>query len=93
MPWHDLRHTRSVLLISCDTQPTLVQYLVGRSSYTMTLNRYSRWISLMGRHTATAREEALRWLLLPKPLTTNQMLYFLVDLQAKIKSRRADSNR
>jgi hypothetical protein len=48
---------------------------------------------LMGRHAATAREEALRWLLLPKPLTTNQILYFLVDLQAKIQSRRADSNR
>ena len=58
--WHDLRHTRSILLISCGTQPTLVQYLLGRASITMTLDCYSHWIANMGRHAADGMDEALR---------------------------------
>src|SRR5215211_615475 len=49
----------SIHLICCGTQLTLVQYLLGRASITMTLDRYSHWIPLMGRHTVTAMEEAL----------------------------------
>src|SRR3712207_1570495 len=49
----------SVLLISCGTQPTLVQYLLGRASITMTLDRYSHWIPSMGRHVAEGMDKAL----------------------------------
>jgi integrase len=48
----------SILLISCGTQPTLVQYLLGRASITMTLDRYSHWIPSMGRH-ADGMDEVL----------------------------------
>jgi hypothetical protein len=47
--WHDLNHTRSMLLISCSTQSTLVQYLLGRASITITLERYSHWIPVHGK--------------------------------------------
>jgi integrase len=56
---HDLRHKRSILLISCSTQPTLVQYLLGGASITMTFYRYSHWIASMGRHAADGMDEAL----------------------------------
>jgi integrase len=46
-------------LISCGTQPTLVQYLLGCVSITMTLDSYSHWIPSMGRHTADGMDEAL----------------------------------
>jgi integrase len=59
MRWHDLRHVCSILLHSRSTQSTLVQYLLGHASLTMTFHRYSQWKPLMGRHTATAMEEAL----------------------------------
>jgi integrase len=49
----------SILLISCGTQPTLVQYLLGRASITMNLDRYSHWIPSMGRHTAEGMDEVL----------------------------------
>jgi integrase len=54
--WHDLRHTCSILLISCGTQSTLVQYLLGRASITMKLDRYSHWIPSMGRRTAEGKD-------------------------------------
>src|SRR5215208_1307810 len=64
---HDLaRHTLarsqthgSILLISCSTQPTLVQYLLGRASITITLDGYSHWIPTMRRHAADSMDEAL----------------------------------
>jgi integrase len=49
----------SILLISCGTQPTLVQYLLGRASITMILDRYSHWIPSMGRYAADDMDEAL----------------------------------
>jgi hypothetical protein len=49
----------SILLISCGTQPTLVQYLLGCVSITMTLDPYSHWIPSMGRHAADGMDEAL----------------------------------
>jgi len=48
----------SILLISCGTQPTLVQFLLGRASITMTLDRYSHWMPSMGRH-ADGMDEVL----------------------------------
>jgi len=52
-------HARSILLICCGTQPTLVQYLLRRASIIMTLDRYSLWIHSMGRHAADGMDEAL----------------------------------
>src|SRR5215211_75451 len=49
----------SIPLISSGTQPMLVQYLHGRASITMTLDRYSHWIPSMGRHAADGMDEAL----------------------------------
>jgi integrase len=49
----------SILLICCGTQPTLVQYLLGRASITMKLDRYSHWIPSMGRAAAEGMDEAL----------------------------------
>jgi hypothetical protein len=49
----------SILLLSCDTQSTLVQYLLGRASITMTLVRYSHWILSMGRYAAESINLAL----------------------------------
>src|SRR5829696_783043 len=48
-----------ILLISCGTQPMLVQYLRGHASIAMTLDRYSHWIPSMGRHAADGIDEAL----------------------------------
>jgi hypothetical protein len=45
--------------MSCGTQPTLVQYLLGLASITMKLDRYSHWIPSMGRHAADRMDEAL----------------------------------
>jgi hypothetical protein len=49
----------SILLISCGTQPTLVQYLRRYVSLTVPLDRYSHWIPSMGRHAADSIDEAL----------------------------------
>jgi integrase len=57
--WHDLRHTCATLLLSRGTHPKLVQHLLGHASIAITLDRYSHWIPSMGRHTATAMEDAL----------------------------------
>jgi|SRR5918998_5966857 integrase len=58
--WHDLRHTCATLLLGRDgVHPKLVQHLLGHASITMTLDRYSHWISGMGRHAANGIAEAL----------------------------------
>src|SRR5919112_4398514 len=44
-----LSHVRSMLLNSYGTQPTLVQYLLGRASITITFERYSHWIPVHGK--------------------------------------------
>src|SRR5215212_2765895 len=49
----------SILLNSCGTQPTLVQYLLWRASITMTLDRYSYLLPSMGRHAAEGMDKAL----------------------------------
>jgi integrase len=57
--WHD-RHTCATLLLGRDgVHPKLVQHLLGHASITMTLDRYSYWISGMGRHAANGIAEAL----------------------------------
>jgi integrase len=57
--WHDLRHTCATLLLSRGTHPTYVQKLLGHASVQLTLDRYSHWMPSMGKHTASAMEEAL----------------------------------
>jgi integrase len=57
--WHDLRHTCATLLLSRGTHPTYVQKLLGHASVQLTLDRYSHWMPSMGKHTASAMDEAL----------------------------------
>jgi integrase len=54
-----LRHTVATLLLARGTHPTLVQHLLGHSSITMTLDRYSHWMPSMGRATASAMDDVL----------------------------------
>ncbi len=57
---HDPRHTCATLLLGRDgVHPKLVQHLLGHASIIMTLDRYSHWISGMGRHAANGIAEAL----------------------------------
>jgi integrase len=57
--WHDLRHTCATLLLSRGTHPTYVQKLLGHAWVQLTLDRYSHWMPSMGKHTASAMDEAL----------------------------------
>jgi integrase len=57
--WHDLRHTCATLLLSRGTHPKYVQQLLGHASIQLTLDRYSHWMSSMGKLTASAMDEAL----------------------------------
>jgi integrase len=56
---HDLRHTCATLLLGRGVNPKLVQHLLGHTSITMTLDRYSHWIPSMGRHAAEGIDEVL----------------------------------
>jgi integrase len=57
--WHDLRHACATLLLSRGTHPTYVQKLLGHASVQLTLDRYSHWMPSMGKHTASAMDDAL----------------------------------
>ena len=57
--WHDLRHTCATLLLSRGTHPMYVQKLLGHASVQLTLDRYSHWMPSMGKHTASAMDDAL----------------------------------
>jgi integrase len=57
--WHDLRHSCFTLLLSRDVHPKFVQHLAGHASIQLTLDRYSHWMPTMGKHTASAMDEAL----------------------------------
>jgi integrase len=57
--WHDLRHTYATLLLSRGVHPKYVQQSLGDTSIQLTLDRYSHWITSMGRHAADSMEEAL----------------------------------
>ena len=39
--------------------PKFVQHLAGHASIQLTLDRYSHWMPTMGKHTASAMDEAL----------------------------------
>jgi integrase len=39
--------------------PKFVQHLAGHASIQLTLDRYSHWMPSMGKHTASAMDEAL----------------------------------
>ncbi len=58
--WHDLWHTWATLLLSKGVHPKYVQQLLGHASITLTLDRYSHWMPSMGKHTASAMEDALK---------------------------------
>jgi integrase len=53
--WHDLRHSCFTLLLSRGVHPKFVQH----ASIQLTLDRYSHWMPSMGKHTASAMDEAL----------------------------------
>jgi integrase len=57
--WHDLRHSCFTLLLSRGVHPKFVQHLAGHASIQLTLDRYSHWMPTMGKHTASAMDEAL----------------------------------
>jgi len=57
--WHDLRHSCFTLLLSRGVHPTYVQHLAGHASIQLTLDRYSHWMPTMGKHAASAMDEAL----------------------------------
>ena len=59
IPWHDLRHTCLTLLLSRGVHPKFVQHLARHASIQLTLDRYSHWMPTMGKHTASAMDEAL----------------------------------
>jgi integrase len=56
---HRLRHTAATLLLQRNVHPTLVQHLLGHTSVSMTLDRYSHWVPSMGEATASAMDAAL----------------------------------
>jgi len=55
--FHDLRHTCATLLLSRNTNPRLVQALLGHATVAITLDTYSHMIPGMGNHTARAMED------------------------------------
>jgi integrase len=57
--WHDLRHTCATLLLSRGVHPKYVQQSLGHTSIQLTLDRYSHWITSMGRHAADSMDEDL----------------------------------
>ena len=57
--WHDLRHSCFTLPLSRGLHPKFVQHLAGQASIQLTLDRYSHWMPTMGKHTASAMDEAL----------------------------------
>jgi integrase len=48
-----------ILLLGSTVNLKLVQHPLGHASITMTLDRYSHWISGMRRHAADGMDEAL----------------------------------
>ena len=57
--WHDLWHSCFTLLLSRGVHPKYVQHLAGHASIQLTLDRYSHWMPTMGKHAASAMDEAL----------------------------------
>jgi integrase len=49
---HDLRHTCATLLPGPRVNPKLVQYFLRHASITITLDCYSHWIPVHGKHAA-----------------------------------------
>ena len=55
--WPDLRHTYATL--PRGVHPKYVQQSLGHTSIQLTLDRYSHWITSMGRHAADSMDEDL----------------------------------
>ena len=52
-------YTAATLLLQRNVHPTMVQHLLGHSSVSMTLDKYSHWIPSMGEITADEMDAAL----------------------------------
>jgi integrase len=59
VPSLDLRHTCATLLLGRGVHPQTGSSPSGAASIPMTLDRYSHWIPIMGRHAADRMDEAL----------------------------------
>jgi len=57
--FHDLRHTCATLLLSKGVHPKFVQELLGHTTISITLDRYSHVIPAMGDQTRKAMEDVL----------------------------------
>jgi integrase len=57
--FHDLRHTTATLLLAQNVNPRLVQQLLGHSTVSFTLDRYSHFMPGMGDVAASAMDEVL----------------------------------
>jgi pimeloyl-ACP methyl ester carboxylesterase len=68
---HDLRHTAATLLLQADIHPKVVQEMLGHSSITITLDRYSHVIPAMHRQAANTMDDLLGGLPSPQkePIT------------------------
>jgi integrase len=55
--WHDLRHTYATL--PRGVHPKYVQQSLGHTSIQLTLDRYSHWITSMGRYATDSMDEDL----------------------------------
>lgn len=58
--FHDLRHTAATLLLGQGINPKIVSEMLGHSSVTITLDRYSHVTPSMGAIAAAAMDEVLR---------------------------------
>lgn len=58
--FHDLRHTAATLLLGQGVNPKIVSEMLGHSSVTITLDRYSHVTPSMGAIAAAAMDEVLR---------------------------------
>jgi integrase len=68
---HDLRHTAATLLLQAGIHPKVVQEMLGHSSITITLDRYSHVIPAMHRQAANTMDDLLGGLPSPQkePIT------------------------
>ena len=58
--FHDLRHTAATLLLAAGENPKIVQEMLGHSSISMTLDRYSHVIPSMQRQAAAKMDAILK---------------------------------
>ncbi len=57
--WYQQRRSCFTILLARGTHPKYVQHLAGHASIQLTPDSYSLWMPTMGKHTASAMDEAL----------------------------------